>query len=70
MLLRDKNTGDLVEVMDDNGLHNPFVDRVKVQYQCGQDLADPELCDKQSLVFPSGEALPECWINGHYRTRT
>ncbi|GAA4903329.1 acetyltransferase [Ferrimonas pelagia] len=69
MLLREKSSGDLVEVIDSNSLLNPFVDQVKVQFQCGQDLADPEMCDKKGLTFPSGEGLPECWLNGHYRTK-
>ncbi|MBY5920545.1 acetyltransferase [Ferrimonas balearica] len=67
MLLRDTQSGDLVEVMDTTALVNPFADSVMVQFQCGEDLPDPEICTKSNLVFPSGETLPECWRNGHYR---
>ncbi|WP_298442194.1 acetyltransferase [uncultured Ferrimonas sp.] len=68
MLLREQNSGDLVEVIHEPDLLNPFVQQIQVQYQCGQDLADPEVCDKSALAFPSGETLPQCWLNGHYRT--
>ncbi|SHG95590.1 acetyltransferase [Ferrimonas marina] len=69
MLLRERYSGDLVEVIDSHALVNPFADRVSVQFQCGQDLADPEMCDKRALTFPSGEGLPECWVNGNYRSK-
>ncbi|MBY5991471.1 acetyltransferase [Ferrimonas balearica] len=69
MLLRETESGDLVEVADTSALINPFVDSVMVQYQCGEDLADPELCTKDHLSFPSGEALPICWKDGFYRQK-
>lgn len=67
MLLRDTISGDLVEVSDISSLVNPFIDQLSVQFQCGEDLADYENCAKAALTFPSGEALPKCWVNGHYR---
>jgi hypothetical protein len=67
MFLKEIRTGDLVDVIDMGSLINPFTRQVDVQYQSGEDLADPVAIDKQSLAFPSGEQLPECWINGYYR---
>ncbi|KLV07944.1 MULTISPECIES: hypothetical protein [Photobacterium] len=67
MFLKESRTGDLVDVIDMASLINPFSNEVTVQYQSGEDLADPVSVDKQYLAFPSGESLPECWVNGYYR---
>jgi hypothetical protein len=67
MFLTQSITGDLVEVLDTASLANPYEHEIKVQFQHGEDLNDPELIDKHQLCFPSGEALPECWLNAHYR---
>lgn len=67
MFLKQQSSGDLVEVMDLVALANPFETRIDVQFQCGEDLADPVSLGKDELVFPSGEALPQCWCDSHYR---
>ncbi|MCG7496657.1 acetyltransferase [Vibrio sp. Of7-15] len=67
MFLKEDRTGDLVDVIDMSSLTNPFMTDVSVQFQSGEDLADPVTIDKQKLIFPSGEQLPECWLNGYYR---
>ncbi|ELR67010.1 hypothetical protein C942_04714 [Photobacterium marinum] len=67
MFLKEARTGDLVDVVDMASLVNPFSQHVTVQYQSGEDLAEPVTVDKHNLSFPSGENLPECWVNGYYR---
>ncbi|WP_413112173.1 acetyltransferase [Thaumasiovibrio sp. DFM-14] len=67
MFLKDTKNGDLFDVVDMTSLTNPFSRQVVVQPQAGEDLSDPVSMDKSELVFPSGEGLPECWRNGHYR---
>ncbi|MCW8330217.1 acetyltransferase [Photobacterium sp. SDRW27] len=67
MFLKEARTGDLVDVVDMSSLINPFSENVTVQFQSGQDLAEPVTIDKHDLAFPSGEGLPECWVNGYYR---
>ncbi|GAB6260651.1 acetyltransferase [Photobacterium sp. CCB-ST2H9] len=67
MFLKESKSGDLVDVVDMASLTNPFKRHVTVQFQSGEDLADPVMIEKQHLAFPSGEGLPECWINGYYR---
>ncbi|OAN11081.1 acetyltransferase [Photobacterium jeanii] len=69
MFLKETRSGDLVDVIDMSSLTNPFNQQVTVQYQSGEDLADPVAIDKQQLAFPSGEQLPECWLNGYYRIK-
>ncbi len=67
MLFKQESTGKLVDVVDIQSLMNPFHDDIAGQLQWGEDLSDPEIIPKADLRFLSGEALPSCWINSHYR---
>jgi len=67
MFLKDINSGDLVEVMDVTVLIDPNVDSVTVSRHAGEEKGDPENVSKASLSFPSGESLPLCWLDPHYR---
>ncbi|MDX8398329.1 MAG: acetyltransferase [Mariprofundaceae bacterium] len=67
MFLKDVGNGDLVDVLDVSALFNPNALAVQVRYQAGEEQGDPVDAVKTKLVFPSGEALPECWKNAHYR---
>jgi len=67
MFLKDMNNGDLVDVLDVNALMDPSVGDISVRYQSGEEVGDPMDTSKERLVFPSGEVLPECWRNMHYR---
>ena len=69
MFLKDKSSDDLVEVLTIKDLFDPFCSSLIGRYQRGEDLQDPENFDKNALVFPSGEALPRCWIDAHYRDK-
>lgn len=67
MLLKQKREERLVEVrnFDDlvNSLHSDVIGRL----QYGDQLRDPQKFSKTDLVFPSGEPLPRCWMDVHYR---
>ena len=67
MFLKEASSGHLVQILNMKELTNPFDPLIQVQYQQGEDLNDPEYVDKGLLVFPSGEALPRCWLDSHYR---
>jgi len=67
VFLKDMNNGDLVDVIDVSALMDPSVGDISVRYQSGEEVGDPMATSKEHLVFPSGEALPECWRNVHYR---
>lgn len=67
MLLKESRSGHLVQVLNLTELVNPFKERTQVQFQRGEDLPDPEYLAKTALVFPSGESLPRCWLDSHYR---
>jgi hypothetical protein len=68
MFLQDKETGNLVEILDVQALINPNQMAVLGQVQAGEEEQDPEPTQKESLIFPSGEDLPRCWIDTDYRT--
>lgn len=68
MFLKERVTGDLVEVLGFNDLVNPYNETVVGRYHHGEEAQDPEKFAKRNLVFPSGEALPRCWIDPQYRS--
>lgn len=67
MLLQDRQSGSLVEVLDIEELIMPTKDSVPGQIQGGQEEQNPESYAKERLVFPSGESLPRCWVDPNYR---
>jgi hypothetical protein len=67
MLLQDKQTGALVEILDVDELINPNHSEINGQSQSGQEEQQPEPFAKENLVFPSGEQLPRCWMDANYR---
>jgi hypothetical protein len=67
MFLKDKSNGHMVEVLDLDDLFNPSHHELLGCYHAGEELQDPEKFSKQGLEFPSGEPLPRCWMDAHYR---
>ncbi len=67
MLLQNKENGTLVEILDLQEVISPAHDKIMVRVQDGQEEQDPESIQKQSLIFPSGESLPLCWLDADYR---
>ncbi|HEX6928532.1 MAG TPA: acetyltransferase [Gammaproteobacteria bacterium] len=67
MVLVEKSTRHLVEVLDLSALFNPCDTRVAARRLYGEEAQDPEPFRKADLDFPSGEALPRCWTDPHYR---
>ena len=59
--------GSLVEVLDFKALIDPFATSVQARIHGGEELQDPHHFEKAELSFPSGEALPRCWVDSHYR---
>ena len=69
MLLQNKDNGTLVEILDIQEVISPAHAEIMVRVQDGQEEQDPESVQKQSLIFPSGESLPLCWIDADYRKK-
>ncbi len=67
MFLRQTTTGDLVKVLNMEQLMNFNSTAVTGQYQAGEEEQDPEDFAKAELHFLSGEDLPRCWTDPHYR---
>lgn len=67
MFLKDKTSGDLVEIVTLKDLFDPCQEEVVGRYQQGEEVQDPEKIKKAELLFPSGETLPECWTNSYYK---
>ena len=67
MLLRQKSSGHMVEVKNYINLIDLNIDEVMGQFQEGEEVQDPTAIKKQDLVFLSGEELPRCWRDPHYR---
>ena len=67
MFLKVKANNDLVEVLSMRDLFDPYVSDIVGRYQRGEEVQDAEKFAKADLIFPSGEVLPQCWIDAHYR---
>lgn len=67
MLLKSKKDDGLVEVSKIEELIDPFKDQITGQTQAGQNEQPPEPFEKKDLVFPSGESLPQCWLDSNYK---
>jgi len=67
MFLKESTSGHLVEVVSLQDLFDPYQASLKGRSHFGEELQDEELFTKQGLRFPSGEALPRCWLEPHYR---
>ncbi|HXH71627.1 MAG TPA: acetyltransferase [Mariprofundaceae bacterium] len=67
MFLKDVKSGDLVQVITLKELVDPNEKQVTVRFQAGEEVGDPVKANKTGLEFPSGESLPKCWLDPHYR---
>lgn len=67
MYLAERSTHHLVEVLDLESLFNPLEPAVTARSHYGEEAQEPERFRKADLAFPSGEPLPRCWTDSHYR---
>jgi hypothetical protein len=65
-LLHDDDSS-LLEVLDLAMLFDPFEAQVLGRLHAGEELQEPQGWPKARLRFPSGEALPACWLDPGYR---
>jgi hypothetical protein len=68
MFLQSKEMDAMVEILNPESLFNPVEDTVSARVQEGQEEQDPRPMKKDTLIFPSGESLPRCWLDPNYRT--
>lgn len=67
MFLRNTTNNDLAQVVSLDELMDPNLASVTVRHHAGEEAGDPVKMAKADLCFPSGEALPKCWLDAHYR---
>ena len=67
MLLKERNSTHMIEVLSIVDLINPNRDEVVGRIQEGEEQQDPQKFKKIDLIFLSGEELPRCWQDPHYR---
>lgn len=67
MFLKERSTGHMVDVLSIMDLINLNRNEIVGRYQEGEDVQDPQKFRKNDLVFLSGEPLPRCWTDPHYR---
>jgi len=69
MFLKHKPSGDLVEVLDLEAPFDPFRTEVRGRFHAGEEMPDPAGFRKADMTFLSGEHLPRCWVDPHYKER-
>lgn len=67
MYLKHRTRGDLIEVLSLDTLFNPCQAMIQGRFHAGEELQEPAAFAKAELSFPSGESLPRCWLDAHYR---
>ena len=68
MYLKDKLSGNLVEILDLKALFDPCNSVVSGRFHAGEEIQDSEKFAKSNLIFPSGEDIPVCWIDAEYKS--
>lgn len=67
MFIKHRTTEKLIEVLSQRDLFNPMHASIVGRYHYGEEAQEPETFDKSELIFISGEPLPRCWTDSHYR---
>jgi hypothetical protein len=67
MFLKHRSTGKMLEVLSLRDLFNPLHPTLVGRFHYGEEAQEPETFAKSDLTFSSGEVLPKCWTDSHYR---
>lgn len=67
MFLKDRKSGDLVEVLSVADLIDPCKETLPGRFHAGEEMGEPSTFSKSDLLFPSGEELPRCWLDPDYK---
>ena len=67
MFLKRKDNDDMIEIIDVETLADPALPSVMGRQHAGEEMQDEESFEKEELEFPSGEPLPRCWQDLHWR---
>lgn len=69
MYLKHTPSSDLIEVLNLNELVDPCRESITGRSHVGEEMQEPSIFQKAALIFPSGEALPQCWIDPDYKKK-
>ncbi len=67
MFLKEKDTKHLIEVLNLDELFDPIKSSFTGRFNFGEEMPEADQFTKAKVCFPSGEALPRCWVDVHYR---
>jgi len=67
MLLKEKDSKHLIEVLQPDELFDPMRSEFTGRYNFGEEMPETQMFLKDSVCFQSGEPLPRCWMDIHYR---
>lgn len=66
MFMMERDSANLLKIENVEALWDPFESQLIARSQAGEEEQPSSPVDKSNLVFPSGEELPECWINPNF----
>ena len=66
MFLKDKKSGDLIEILSVDSLIDPCRKSFDGRFHAGEEIQEASEIAKAAVVFPSGESLPRCWLDQNY----
>ncbi|MEM6838515.1 MAG: acetyltransferase [Cyanobacteria bacterium P01_C01_bin.120] len=69
MFVKDIEERTLIKVLNPDDLFDPFQNDIQGRQQAGQAEQPPQAFKKSRLVFPSGEPLPQCWLDPNYKDK-
>ena len=67
MFLKTRQDDSLMEVLNLQQLFDPFCNALRGRLHAAEELQEPDSFMKEELIFPSGEPVPRCWIDPHYK---
>ncbi|TWU62178.1 MULTISPECIES: acetyltransferase [Crateriforma] len=67
MFLKEKKSGDLIQIQSVEQLFSPLMSEVVGRRQAGEEEQEEQRFGKSDLVFPSDELLPKCWTDPDYQ---
>ena len=67
MLVKNREDNTLIQVMNSEELIDPSKESIEGREKAGEEVQPTQNFSKSQLVFPSGESLPQCWLNPNYQ---
>lgn len=68
MLVKNREDNTLIQVMNAEELIDPFQKSIQGRQKAGEEVQPTQSFEKTGLIFPSGEALPQCWMDPNYQS--